>query len=218
MEREAMRRRVQRGRRAAALVILAGWSTFVGCAAPPPPVDHHYRLAVESPPALEVPPLEGRLEVARLRAESIAQGRQIAYRSTDRPNEIRLYAYHHWVDPLPLMIQGVLGQTLREAGVADEVSIPAFRLDRDYVLYGRIVAFEQVLEGATSRGQVEIELSLVREADESLLLQRTYREEIGAASQDINDTVRALSLGLSRVIERLSNDLGARARPVRSSR
>ncbi len=199
-----------RGRWVVAAGIFAGWAVVVGCAAPPPPVDHHYRLAVESPTPFETPPLSGRLEVARLRAESIAQGRQIAYRSTDRPNEIGLYAYQHWVDPLPLMIQGALGQALREARVADEVSIPAFRLDRDYVLYGRIVAFEHVVEGATSRGQVEIEFSLVREADESVLLQRTYREEIGAASQGMNDAVHALSLGLSRVIERLTSDLGDR--------
>ena len=140
----------------------------------------------------------------------LAQGRQIAYRSTDRPNEIGLYAYQHWVDPLPLMIQGALGQALREARAADEVSIPAFRLDRDYILYGRIVAFENVLEGATSRGQVEIEFSLVRQADEALLLQRTYREEIGASSQGMNDAVDALAIGLSRVIERLTSDLGKR--------
>jgi ABC-type uncharacterized transport system auxiliary subunit len=210
MKGQAIHRGARRGCRAAAAGIFAGWALLVGCAAPPPPVDHQYRLAVESPTPAETPSLAGRLEVSRLRAESIAQGRQIAYRSTDRPNEIGLYAYHHWVDPLPLMIQNVLGQALREARVADEVSIPAFRLDRDYVLYGRIVAFEHVVEGATSRGQVEIEFSLVREADEALLLQRTYREEIGAASQGMNDAVHALSIGLSRVIERLTSDIARR--------
>lgn len=188
----------------------AGLLALGGCAAPPSPVDHHYRLEVESPVAFDAPLLDGRLEIARLRAESIAQGRQIAYRSTDRPNEIGLYAYHHWVDPLPLMIQDALGQALREARVAQEVSIPAFRLDRDYILHGRIVAFEHVVEGATSRGQVEIEFSLVREADERLMLQRSYREEIGAASQGMNDAVDALSLGLSRVIARLTRDLASR--------
>ncbi len=179
----------------------------LGCAGPPPPADHFYRLTVAPPPRLARMPLAGRLEVERVRAAAIGQGRRIAYRAADEANEIGLYSYHHWVDPLPTMIQGALGRVLWEAGIAPEVSVPALHLEPDYVLYGRVVAFERLVGEVTSAGLVEIEFSLVREADHSLVLQRTYREEVEAETSTVLATVEALSSALSRVVANLVRDL-----------
>lgn len=179
----------------------------VACAGPPPPVDHHYRLTIESPAPFSTPPLAGRLEIQRFRAESIAQGRRIAFRHAGQSNEIGLYAYQHWVDPLPVMVQGALGQALRKSRVASVVSIPEFRLEPDFVLFGRIVAFERVIGAETSSGVVEIEFSLVRESDRSMVLHQSYREEVAATESTIPSTVDALSTALNRVIANLVRDL-----------
>ena len=67
----------------------------------------------------------------------------------------------------------------------------------------------------TSAGLVEIEFSLVRKADRDLLLQRTYREEVDAATQTVAATVDALSTALSRVVSSLAVDI---ARDVPAAR
>jgi ABC-type uncharacterized transport system auxiliary subunit len=194
-------------RRSVVFGLAVGAVLSLGCFGPPSPVDHFYRLAVDAPPRLAETPLAGRLEIERVRVEAIAQGRQIAHSAAGRPNEVGLYAYRNWVDPLPTMIQGALERALRQAGVATEVSVPGFRLEPDYALFGRVIAFERVVGVETSAGHVAIEFSLVRTADRELVLQQTYREEVDTATQTVAAAVDAMSAALSRVVASLVRDI-----------
>jgi ABC-type uncharacterized transport system auxiliary subunit len=194
-------------RRAAAAALLAACG--LGCALTGSPrPDAFYRLEPAAPPPLARPALPGLLEVDRLRADAITSERLLLFRAGDDATEVRRHAYHQWVDPPPLMLQVALASALRGAGVARAVVTSDQRARPDFVLGGRILRLERRLDGPP-RALLELELSLTRESDRALLLQRVYREERAAEGAAVADAVRAFDAALGALLERLVADLAS---------
>jgi cholesterol transport system auxiliary component len=179
----------------------------VGCASGPAPRDHYYRLETTPPNALASPKLSGTLEVERLRAEAISQGRQMLYRDASPSGEIGQYSYYYWADPPSLMLQDQLVRYLRAAGVAEKVVTPAVRVKSDYLVSGRIVQLERVLGGGEPRVAVEIELSLMRQKGHELLLLKTYREERVVPGTGVSDAVTAFDQGVTAIFGQFLADI-----------
>jgi cholesterol transport system auxiliary component len=186
------------------VVVALCWS---GCASGPPPRDHFYRLEVAKPPASGEPRIRGTLEVERMQVEALSQGRRILYRSEDRPGEVAQYAYHQWSDPPSLMLRDRLVDYLRAAGVAKAVTTPAFRVTADFVASGRILRFEQLIEGNGSRVVVELELVLTRTNGRELVFLGDYHEERAAGSIGVSDAVQAFEEAVAAIFARFVADL-----------
>lgn len=180
---------------------------WVGCASGPAPRDHFYRLETAAPQAPASPKLTGRLEVERLRVETISQGRRMLYRDTSQSGEIEQYAYHHWVDPPSVMLREELVRYLREAGVAEGVVTPAVHVESDYLVSGRVVRFETVFGDSDPRVVVELELALTRQEGRELLLLESYREERVAPSGSVADAVTAYDQAVGAIFERFLADI-----------
>lgn len=189
----------------AAAVAAAG---LAACAViEPPPETHTYRVTV--PPAAERfprPPLAGTLEVAPLSAEGLVGDRAIVYVRADQPFEVSGYNYHLWNVAPGTLVQEELIRYLRAADAAPRVVSPALRLDPDYVIEGRITRFDQVFGDGASM-VIEIELALIRSADNELLLLNRYRGAEPAADDSVPAAVLATERALAGIFARFLADL-----------
>jgi ABC-type uncharacterized transport system auxiliary subunit len=189
------------------LLLVGGW---LGCASGPAPRDHFYRLSITAPAPLPNPAIPGILEVDRLRVEAIAQGRRMLYRDVSLPNAIGHYNYHYWADPPGVMLQDLLAQYLRAAGVAESVIMPGIHVDSDFSLKGRLVRLERHTGSGAPRVVVEIEFVLLGTKGNELLLQKSYSEERTAAGDNIDTSITAYEDALGSIFQQLLADLPRR--------
>ncbi len=190
-------------RRTSALPLLLLW----GCASGPAPTDHHYRIDVAAPEAPAAKPLNGVLQVDRLRADALAGERDILYQNRSDQSEIRKYTYHLWSDPPAILLQTELVSFLDEAGAAEVVIPVSARVQPDYLVSGRLHRFEQVLD-SDARVNVEIHLTLTS-SDGRILTNQTYRDERAAADRTVAASASAFGEAVHDIFERFLADLNA---------
>ena len=179
----------------------------LGCAAGPAPTDHFYRLEAGAPERrFELPLLPGTLEIRRFRSDAVLEERRVLVRRDGRSHEIEPVPYHYWTDSPTRAVQIELARYLRSAGVAEGVVMPEARVRADHVLSGRLLRLEQVLGGKAPTVDLQLELSLTREADRTLVLVETYREQTAASSGKVTDAARALGSALTRIFDRFLED------------
>ncbi|MEE9608774.1 MAG: ABC-type transport auxiliary lipoprotein family protein [Myxococcota bacterium] len=178
-----------------------------GCVSGPAPQDHFYRLEVGAPQATPGRRLAGTVEVGRFRSDALMGGRPLLHRETSAAPEIGRYAYHSWSDPPTIMVQTELSSFLRAAQVADTVVTPEVRVKPDYVIGGRILRFERVLENSPGHVVVELELNVRRAGKGDLLVHRTYREERTPDGKGVRQAVLAFDQALTAIFQRFLADL-----------
>ncbi len=204
-------RRAARNRRAWLLLLASG---ALACSSPGPARrDQFYRLELGPPcGTLASPAFPGTLVVERLRADGLTGRRAIVYRPDAASPELRHYAYYRWVEPPPQALQHGLADHLRAAGAAQQVVTPQMRAEADFVLNGRIVRLERVLEGGP--GVVaELELGVMRASDRRVLLQQRYREEQAVNGSTMDPAVRAWGEAVGRILDRFVADSAGGAIP-----
>lgn len=178
------------------------------CAGKPAPVDHYYRLA---PPNLEyrfeTPPLAGTLRVKRPHAEALTDGTHLLYRSRSNPAEVYRDPYQYWSDAPTLLIQDLLLYAFDQARLAKRVIPAGLRSSVDFTLATRLLQLERLIESGSERATVEIEFSLLRETDRSLIFHRRYSDADTIAGTGAGPAVEAYDRVLSRVLTRFLQDL-----------
>lgn len=181
---------------------------MLGCASGPAPRDHYYRLEVEPPRSAQTTPiLTGTLEVGRFRADSLTGERQLIYRGTEDATEIQRHLYHRWVDPPPSMLQVQMTSYLRAANAADRVIMPEVRVRPDFLLVGRIIRLERILEGSAPSVVAELELGITRAARGEIVIHETYREQRTADGTGTDEAVRAFDAAITAIFERFVADI-----------
>jgi ABC-type uncharacterized transport system auxiliary subunit len=197
-------------RRPAGTSILAAASLVAlvaACAQPPLPEDHFYRLAVAAPTAgATTPKLRGTLEVERFFADGLTAGRPVVYSDSARPEELREYHYHFWVESPPVMLRDQFVAYLRGAGIASAVVTPEVRVEPDFVLTAKLKRLEQIV-GTPARGAIEVDIAVRRTQDDRLLFQGSYGVEVEARTNAVGDAVAALTAALSRIYAKIVADL-----------
>ena len=186
-----------------AVLSLTIWS----CASGPAPIDHYYQIDAGVPDAPLAKKLEGNLQVDRLRTDALMGERQLLYKKTADAPEIRQHPYQRWSDPPAILLQTELISFLSAAAVADTVVSATARVKPDYVVSGRILNFERVLE-PNVRAVVEIQLAVTRTAGEEILVNHSYREERAAENSSIAASAVAFSEAVHAIFERFLADLG----------
>jgi len=188
---------------------LAGGALLLACAGGPAPRDHFYRLETSAPTPLAAPIFRGTVEVDRFRADALTGGIRIVLRQADGASELEPYDYHQWADPPTTQLQTCLVDYLRQAQAAPLVVIPELRARADFAVLGRIARLEHQTGGGAPRAVVELELTVSRESDRTLLLQRVYREERPAAGPGVAEAVAAADEALSAIFAQFLTDAGA---------
>ena len=180
---------------------------LAACAQPPLPQDHFYRLQVVGPETpMTAPRLNGTLEVERFIADGLTAGRPIVFSNSGKPQELREYHYHFWVEPPTVMLRDQLVTYLRAAKVATTVVTPEVRVEPDYVLTARIRRLERIV-GTPPRAAVEIELGVRRTRDDRLLFQGTYGVETKAEDGTVGGAVAAINRALTEIYAKVVADI-----------
>jgi ABC-type uncharacterized transport system auxiliary subunit len=188
---------------------LAAGALALACAGGPAPRDHYYRLETPAPAARTAPLVPGTVEVERFRADALTGGVRIVQRRAADKSELVPYAYHQWADPPTILLQTRLVDYLRAAQAAPLVVTPESRAGADFAVLGRIARLELVTDAGAPAALAELELTLTRERDHAIVLQRVYREERTAAGPGVAGAVDAAGDAVGAIFERFLADAGA---------
>jgi cholesterol transport system auxiliary component len=146
--------------------------------------------------------LRATLLVNDLAARGFLGGRQIVFRTQDRPLEVQRYNLFLWEEPPGRAIAGNLARALRTANLFEFVIRPAQRSRADLILGGELTRFEHLPTAGPPRVEADFSLTLVRGADRRSLFSRRYRgsEAVRAA------TPEAMARAFNRLASRLIDD------------
>ncbi len=187
---------------------------LVGClgSAPPVPRDHYYRLMVPAPEQqAEETLLPGVMTVELLQADGLLRERPLLFSKGGRPHELQQHNYHYWNDAPPRMLQDQMVAYLRRSGAAQLVVSPDMRIRADYQVSGKAKRLERLLGDGPPRVLVEIELALLRLADETLLVVDSYTAEESAADNSVEAAIVALNQATAKVFARFLAEVRAAA-------
>jgi len=171
--------------------------------------NHYYRLDVPDPGGgAEGARFAGVVLFGTLDASGPVASRNLVYWDATTPHELHRRAHHLWLAPTPLMVRDVLAGCLGSSGIAEAVVTPGYRVRGNYLVSGRMGQFEQRFDASPSI-VVELELALVRVADRSLLLLKTYREEapLPAGDSSVDAVVRGFQHAVAEVCRRFVGDM-----------
>lgn len=148
----------------------------------------------------------GTVLVGKLATRGFAGGRAIVFRDQANSPEIQRYSYHLWSEPPAGMIQDAIVRSLRATGIPRYVITPVERANADWIVSGTLIRLEHYPNASPARVEIEAELGLVAaKTHETLFLER-YLESEPAASNGIEDAVRAFNKALERLLMRFQKD------------
>ena len=173
--------------------------TLAACGSvPPTPTDHFYRLQPTSVPA-PIKAVHGTVKV-HFQADSLYAERPIIYTDDAASRQLRQYHYHLWLYPPAQMVEANLMDSLTQA----------FDFSRsknsENVLEGRVLAFERVVSGKSSKAVVALELRLV--ASGRVLTNKVYKAEYVAVDDSMGAFAEAMEKALAKLYAEFLADLG----------
>ncbi|RMI03313.1 MAG: hypothetical protein D6681_10190 [Calditrichaeota bacterium] len=168
------------------------------CAGTPPMF--YYRIDY-SPPSADslnhlLPAVIG---VDRFDADVLYDQDRIVYRSS--PYEVQFYNYRRWIAPPPRLVKDRVYEHLRASGLFRQVVRLPSLIPTDYVLQGRIKAFEEWDEADRWFGQVTIVFQLYRVEDRELVWEGEFSHKTPTRQKTPVEVVRAISESLKTVID-----------------
>lgn len=166
---------------------------------PPVPVDHFYRLRPVSLASV-APALPSAIAVQPFRADSLYAERAIVYSDAADLRQLRQYHYQLWLYPPAQMTQEHFTASVGGALDLSGGSAAANVLD------ARIIAFERVLSGKSSKAVVALEFRLL--AGGKQVLNKTYQAEQVAADESLSAFAAAMEAALGTIYADFVADLG----------
>jgi ABC-type uncharacterized transport system auxiliary subunit len=190
--------------------MLAAVAALAGClgSTDPVPPDNFYRLRIGAAgePA-QRPLVPGVLRVAAFEGDALLHARPVLYSPAGQPHAVRQHNYHYWADPPTRMVQDELAAYLKKRGAARAVVTPSMRVDSDYELRGRLRRLELVTGAGDARVVAELDLSVIRIADDRVVAAGSYEREVAADDDAVATSVGALNEALADIFARFSADL-----------
>ena len=181
-------------------ILLCLCLTLAACGTvPPTPTDRFYRLQSTSVPA-PIKAVHGTVTVLPFRADSLYAERPIIYSDDAGSRQLRQYHYHLWLYPPAQMIETNLKESLTQAFDFSRSK------DSDNVLEGRVLGFERVHSGKSSKAVVALELRLV--ASGRVLTNKVYKAEQTAADESMGAFAEAMEQALAKIYNQFLADLG----------
>lgn len=191
--------------------LIFGSSLCVGCRSPAPPGDHFYRIELPRSESVEGSrTLGGILLVDRFQVEALTGGRPLVYRESRDSVEVGRHPYAVWSEAPTLMIQYVIADQLRTAGVAERVVLPAERTEPDFILRGRLVRLEHVRRERIAILEVDLWLEGGGNRPADTGWSRHFRYEESMTDGTPAAAVEAYRRSLSRLSSELIIELDSR--------
>jgi ABC-type uncharacterized transport system auxiliary subunit len=153
------------------------------------PEDRYYSFP-EPTPTLKLKRviLKGTLGISRLEADGTRSDRSILYIEVDNPYEIKKYHYRHWTDAPTGLVQQRIYTYLRDINFAKDVTRFTPGVTVNYILRGRLKAFERVIGGSSDKVKVSLELYVTNaRTGETVIPSREYSVEIEIGSTSTKD-------------------------------
>lgn len=164
----------------------------------------YYTLQVPSPPAISHNMFPASLLVANIGGSEIFHDTPIAYRVGS--NEIGTYHYSRWEEPPVDMIRGRLIRLLKASGDYQSVAGLGSTSDGQFVVRGRLYAFEEV-DGGSIAGLVSMEFELCERKSGKVLWSHFYSQSEPVEGKTISALVAALDLNLDRGLKEVTTGL-----------
>lgn len=153
---------------------------------------------------------DGNVAVQRFKADGLHNGRAMLYTDSKQPLQLKQYHYHHWLDAPSLLIQEHLISYLRKTNAAPLVIEEQPGIQSDYLISGRIIAFEQVNDAKGVRADVKLELQVTKRGARMPILVKEYSQSIQTADTSLHTIASSLSTGLTNIYAKFLDDISER--------
>lgn len=170
------------------------------------PQDHYYRLPeIESSTIYNVPVLTGVVSVGTVMASGILDERSMLYVEGDKPDEVKYYAYRHWMDSPSKIIRQHLINYFEKTGAAKISHITHEQGGERSGVQIRLLKFERSVTKDDIKAHVSLRISY--KAPQQAEILKTYTAAIEAKDSSVYSTVEAFGLGLESIYEEWLADI-----------
>jgi len=145
--------------------------------------------------------------IGRIGAPEILKEQPILYRSGR--NEIGTYAYHQWAESPVQMVKIMLIRRLRASGKFQSVAQLGSSAQGEYVLHGRLYAFEEVDHVGSITALVSMEIDLIDRETRKQVWSLFYTHAEPVQGKTISDVVAALDHNLEQGLTEVGSGLNA---------
>lgn len=182
--------------------------TLVGCqSAPPVSEDKYFRLEATPATATTPPILHETVYVAPLRAEGPYAERAMLYAMAEQPRVLQQYHYQHWSEPPALLLQEHLRSYLESLAIAPHVTDIAVGSGAGYLLNGKILRLEKIIEAGRAKSVVSLHFALQKKKPFGLIFEHTYTSEAVILEDSQNAYVIATESALRNIYTQFGKDL-----------
>jgi len=179
--------------------------TYIGCGGIPP--TFYYRIDYPLTDANQNVTIPGTLGIAMFDADVLYEGDKIVYRNT--PYEVQFYHYRRWIaPPKKIVTEKIVKHYQSENVFQNVVAIPS-ATKIDYVLRGKIQAFEEWDEGNAWYGVVTLEFNLHDGKTNEIIWGRVFTDRTLAQKREATEVVKAISQSLSKVVQKSADGIRA---------
>jgi ABC-type uncharacterized transport system auxiliary subunit len=179
-----------------------------GCqSAPPVPVDKYFHLTVFHGPAAQRPTLNEALWVAPLRAEGPYAERAMLFANAAQPRELQQYHYQHWIEPPAILLQEHLRASLEMMAIAPRVTDVASGASVKYLLNGKILRLEKIIENGKAKAIVALRLTLQKKQPLDVIFEQNYSAEESLSDLSQSAYVVATEVALQRIYDKFGADI-----------
>jgi ABC-type uncharacterized transport system auxiliary subunit len=143
--------------------------------------------------------------VAQFDADILYEGDRIVYRHS--PYEVQYYHYRRWIAPPKKIVTEKVLKQLQASGIFQRVvGIPS-PFNIDYILKGKISAFEEWDEGNSWYGLVTLDFQLQDTKTNEIVWERELSEKTMATKREPVEVVKAISESLKKVIQKAIEEM-----------
>jgi ABC-type uncharacterized transport system auxiliary subunit len=182
---------------------------LIGCGGIP--LTHYYRIDYAMPsgdsPRVVLPVT---ISVNQFESDVLYDEDRIVYRNS--PYEIQYYHYHRWIDSPKKIVQEIVLKHLQSSGVFQRVVNHSEGIKSDYILFGKITGFEELDEGNSWYGLIQIAFRIQDQETKAILWENEFTQKTAAAKQEPAEVVKALSMSLKNVVEKAVGEMAIELR------
>jgi ABC-type uncharacterized transport system auxiliary subunit len=147
------------------------------------------------------------LGVEKFTAETIYEDDRIIYR--DSPFEVKYYHYRRWAAPPRALVTDEVLKQLRASSCCREVVASPSQTRVNYILAGRVLAFEEWDQGEKWYGRVALLIQIYEPASRRLVWQNIFQAESPVAKKIPAAVVEAIGTSLQKCVSDLQEALPA---------
>lgn len=174
------------------------------CGSVPP--TYYYRIDYPFANSQNSSILPHTIGVAQFSADVLYDSDKIVYRNS--PYEVQFYHYRRWVAPPKQIVTEKVYQQFRSSGLFQRVVRIPSTFNIDYILRGRITAFEEWDEPQAWFGVVTIEFQLYKTDSSEVVWEQVISEKTPASKQEPAEVVQAISESLNKVVAKSIMEIG----------